>query len=128
MKYFLVSIGTMFLVAVIGLVCFFNLTPQGKTIINNWQYSLEKVDENTYRNKKEVENTCRAMISSYNADKLIYEQYKESTNNEEKSWANNAKIRANNTASTYNNYIIKNQYVWANNVPEDIYMVLPYIQ
>ena len=91
-------------------------------------YGLEKVDEKNYENRKQVEDTCRAMIASYNQDKLVYEQYKDSTVQEERSWANNAKIRANNTASTYNAYILKNSYVWADNVPSDIKMELPIIQ
>ena len=68
------------------------------------------------------------MISSYNSDKMTYEQYKDSGNEEKQSWAEQAKMRANKTASTYNNYILKNNYVWQNNVPSDIYMELPYIE
>ena len=116
------------MVLFLGAVGFFSCTPAGKSIINQWQYGLEKVDEKTYENQKEVEDTCRAMISSYTQDKLMYEQYKDSSVAEERSWANNAKIRANNTASTYNNYILKNKYVWRDNVPADIFMSLEYIQ
>ena len=32
------------------------------------------------------------------------------------------------TASTYNNYILKNKYIWKNNVPDDIYLELSYIE
>lgn len=113
---------------IIGIPIYFRATPSGRKVWNEWKYSLRKADEQTYQNKQEVEDTCRAMIASYNQDKLIYEQYKNSNVDEEKSWANNAKIRANNTASTYNNYILKNNYVWKDNVPNDIYMVLEYIQ
>ncbi len=67
------------------------------------------------------------MIASYNSDKLIYEQYKDSESAEERGWANSAKIRANQTASTYNNYILKNSYVWKDNVPSDIKTELTYI-
>lgn len=119
---------TILLVVVIGLTIFFTAVPTGRAIINDWKYSLEKVDEKTYENQKEVEDTCRAMISSYTQDKLVYEQYKDSEVEEERSWANNAKIRANNTAATYNNYILKNNYVWKGNVPSDIYMTLQYIE
>ena len=62
--------------------------------------------------KKKVEDTCRSMISTYNSDKLIYEQYKDSDNAEKASWAEQAKMRANKTASSYNNYVLKNKYVW----------------
>ena len=73
------------------------------------------------------EDICRSMISSYNSDKLTYEQYKDSDNEEKQSWAEEAKMRANKTASTYNNYILKNEYIWRGNVPSDIYMTLEYI-
>lgn len=125
-KFWIIFITILCTVA-IGLTIFFTLTPTGKAIINKWQYNLEKVDEETYEKQKEVEDTCRAMISSYTQDKLMYDQYKDSEVEEERSWANNAKIRANNTASTYNNYILKNSYVWKENVPSDIYMELAYI-
>lgn len=127
MNKFLVSLITILCTLAIGLTIFFTFTPTGKAIINEWRYSLSKVDEKTYEKQKEVENTCRAMIASYTQDKLVYEQYKDSTNSEERSWANNAKIRANNTASTYNNYMLKNSYVWKGNIPSDIYMNLQYI-
>lgn len=128
MKGFWIGIGTFLFVAIVGLCIFFFATPTGKAIWNRYDYAMEKVDEQTYEKQKEVEDTCRAMIASYNSDKLIYEQYKDSEVSEERSWANNAKIRANQTASTYNNYIIKNSYVWRNNVPTDIYMTLAYIE
>lgn len=127
MKTFWIVLITILLTAAIGLTIFFTLTPTGKAIINEWKYGLEKTDEKTYENQKEVEDTCRAMIASYTQDKLVYEQYKDSDNPDEISWANNAKIRANNTAATYNNYILKNNYVWKGNVPSDIYMTLSYI-
>lgn len=34
-------------------------------------------------------------------------------------------MRANKTASIYNNYILKNDYIWQNNIPADIYIELP---
>lgn len=111
----------------IGCTVFFTCTPTGRTAWNQWVYGLHKADEGTYENQKKVEDTCRAMIASYTQDKLTYEIYRESKDDEERSWANNAKIRANNTASTYNNYILKNSYVWRGNVPNDIYMTLEYL-
>lgn len=109
-------------------IIFFTAIPTGRAIWNEWMFSLNKVDEQTYENQREVENTCRAMIASYNADKMIYLQYKDSEVQEEVSWANNAKIRANTTASTYNNYVLENSFVWQDNVPDDIYMELEYIE
>lgn len=117
------------LVAVVGLpIIFFEATPTGKAMWNNWFHAVQKADDDTnYQTRKKVEDTCRAMIASYNADKLTYEQYKDSGNEEKQSWAEQAKMRANKTASTYNNYILENTYVWQNNVPNDIYRELPYL-
>lgn len=125
MKKFLIGCFIfLFLALAVTTPVFFTLTPLGKSIVNDWNYRLEKVDESTYENQKEVENTCRAMIASYKNDKSIYDQYKDSEIQEERSWANNARIRANQTANTYNEYILKNSFVWKNNVPPDIYRTL----
>lgn len=117
------------LIVVIGLPIFFGATPVGKAMWNNWFHAVQKADDATnYETLKKVEDTCRSMIASYNSDKLTYEQYKDSDNEEKQEWAEQAKMRANKTASTYNNYILKNEYVWKGNVPSDIYMTLPYIE
>lgn len=93
---------------------------------NTVDYEANKIDEATrYDLLREVENTCRAMVSSYEADVLTYEQYKDSDSSEKQSWAEQARMRANKTASTYNNYILKNSYLWQDNVPEDIRAELP---
>ena len=113
----------------IALPIFFGATPTGKAMWNNWFYSVQKVDDDTnYKTLKKVEDTCRSMIASYEADKLTYEQYKDSDNEEKQGWAEQAKMRANKTASSYNNYILKNSYVWKNNVPADIYLELQIIE
>ena len=115
----------------IVLVCFviFSLTPFGRGVINTYFFNVQKVDDATnYETIKEVEDTCRAMISSYESDKLVYEQYKDSDNKEKQSWAEQAKMRANKTVSSYNEYVLKNSYVWENNVPSDIKFELPYLQ
>lgn len=104
---------------------FFTATKTGREIVNNWKYGLQKVDDRTkYETIKKVEDTCRAMIASYEADKLTYEQYKDSDNPEKQGWAEQAKMRANKTASTYNNYILQNSFVWEDNIPTDIYLNL----
>lgn len=95
---------------------------------NKVEFVDRKIDDATnYETKKKVEDTCRAMISSYNSDKLTYEQYKDSKSEEKQSWAEQAKMRANKTASTYNNYILENSFVWENNVPDDIQRELAYL-
>lgn len=96
---------------------------------NKVDYANKKIDEATlYDTLKQVEDTCRAMIASYQSDFLIWAQYKDSTNEEKQGWAEMAKMRANRTATTYNEYIRKNSYVWAQNVPADIDEKLDYIQ
>lgn len=96
---------------------------------NKVDYVDQKIEDATsYETRKQVEDSCRAMVSSYEADKLTYEQYKDSEVKEEVSWANQAKMRANRTAANYNNYILKNSYVWDGNVPDDIMMELEAIE
>lgn len=119
---------TILSLALIVAIIFFAGTPTGRAIVNNWRFSLQKVDDVTlYEKRKEVEDACRAMMASYNADKLTYEQYRGSDNREKQSWAEQAKMRANKTASSYNEYVLKNSFVWKDNVPADIYMKLEYI-
>jgi hypothetical protein len=122
-------IAALLVIVFIGLPLFFNVTPAGKTLWNNWFHSVQVADDNTnYDTRQTVEDTCRSMIATYEADKLSYEQYVGSDDKEERSWAAQAKMRANRTAATYNNYILKNNYVWKNDVPRDIVMELPYIE
>lgn len=95
---------------------------------NKVNYIDQKIEDATsYDTLKEVEDSCRAMIASYEADKLTWEQYKDSSKSEEVSWANQAKMRANRTAANYNNYILKNSFVWDGNIPTDILDELPTI-
>lgn len=106
---------------VLGLVFFFSANPFGVMAWNSWFGLVQKADDATnYETLREVESTCRSMIASYQSDRLMYEQYKDSPVDEEQSWAQNARTRANKTAITYNEYILKNSFVWAGNVPEDI--------
>lgn len=130
MKQFFAVVGAVLLiVAVVGLPLFFGATPTGKTIWNNWFHDVQKADDATnYQTRKKVEDTCRAMMASYAADKLTYQQYKDSDDEDKQSWAEQAKMRANKTAATYNNYILENNYVWSENVPSDIDSYLPYLE
>lgn len=123
------AISILLIIALIGIPIFFSATPTGKAMWNNWFHAVQKADDATnYKTKKKVEDTCRSMMASYESDKLTYEQYKDSDNEEKQSWAEQAKMRANKTASTYNNYILENTYVWQGNVPTDIKMQLNYIE
>lgn len=113
----------------IAAMLFFTLVPSGRAIWNSYQHTMHKVDDATlYQTRKKVEDSCRAMISSYTSDSMTYEQYKGSANSEKQGWAEQAKMRANKTAASYNEYILKNSYVWEGNVPSDIRSQLAYIK
>lgn len=121
-------IVTIISVILIGAIIFFGFTPGGRSVWNSYTHSLEKADENQYETKKQVEDTVRSMIASYKSDVATYEQYKESDNEEKQSWAEQAKMRANRTANSYNEYILKNSYVWEDNIPSDIDYSLPIVE
>ena len=122
-------IGAIFVALALAATLFFVATPGGRGAWNNWFHAVQKTDDATnYETLKKVEDACRAMIASYETDKLTYEQYRDSNNEEKQSWAEQAKMRANKTANTYNEYILKNSYVWADNVPADIRRELPIIR
>lgn len=97
--------------------------------INRFFFRVHKINEVTdYQTIRTVEDTCRAMIANYTADELTWKQYKESDVPEQVAWANQARMRANATAAHYNEYIIKNSFVWADNVPPDIAERLNYLE
>ena len=131
MKEFLKEYKGFVIVGVILLVVavFWFAAPAVVSIRNNWMHSVKKADDATnYNTLKEVEDKCRAMISSYKSDKVIYDQYKDSEDKEEQSWAANAKIRANQTAIKYNEYYLKNSYIWEDNIPSDINTTLEVLE
>lgn len=123
------TLGVVLAILLIFGIFYFSATPAGIATWNNWWRGVQKADDATnYETLKKVEDTCRAMIASYQSDKLTYEQYKDSDNEEKQSWAEQAKMRANKTAMEYNNYILKNSYIWKDNIPVDIYMNLEIIE
>lgn len=100
---------------------FFGATAIGRTVLNNYWHDVQKANENTsYETRKEVENTARAYISSYNADVDIYNTYCNSENENMQSYAESARIRAIQTANSYNEYLQKNSYIWEDNMPDDL--------
>ncbi len=102
-------------------VLFFSATTIGRTVWNTYWHDVEKADDNTsYENRKKVEDTARAYISSYNADVDIYNTYCNNENENMRSYAESARIRAIQTANSYNDYLQKNSYVWADNMPDDL--------
>ncbi len=97
-------------------------------LTNKVDYIDQKIDDRTnYDTRKKVEDTARASIASYKTDKATYEMYKDSDNLEKQSWAEQARMRANKTANIYNEYMLKNSYVFEGNIPADIVYQLPII-
>jgi hypothetical protein len=127
LKIFGIVILTLFIIS--GLVVGGVLSGWFNTWFNNKvEYVDRKIQDRTsYDTRKKVEDTCRSMIASYKTDKATYEMYKSSDNEEKQSWAEQARMRANKTANTYNEYILKNSYVWEENIPSDIYEKLQII-
>lgn len=124
-----ITLMTLLLLVLLGGCGYLTLVPSGRALWNGYQHTLKKVDDRTkYDTRKKVEDTCRASIASYNTDKTTYLQYKDSDSDLEKSWAGQAKMRANKTANIYNEYILKNSYVFEGNVPADIYMELQILE
>ena len=121
-----VAIGTILIGVVTLLVV---LAPNIRAGFNKLEYAIQKADDATnYETLKKVEDTCRAYIASYEADKITYETLKNETDEVSIETAWSAKIRANRTAATYNTYYLENKYVWKDNVPSDIRYELPRIE
>lgn len=96
---------------------------------HTWRTDIKQTADLTrYETRKKVEDTCRATIVSYEADKLTWEQYKDSESAEQRGWADSAKLRANKAAVTYNEYFLKNGFVFEGNVPADIRTELPLLE
>lgn len=122
------TLTVLLLLLFVGSCVFFGTTPAGRMLWNKWFYSVQKADDKTnYETRKQVEDACRAMISSYTSDKITYEMYADSDSEEKRSWAEQARMRANKTAASYNEYILKNSFVWEDNIPADIESQLPYL-
>ena len=126
------GVGVAFVVVLVIIVI--SLASSSFGWLNTWfsnkvNYINQRIDDATnYETIKKVEDTCRLMIASYQADKITYEQYKESDNTEKQSWAEQAKMRANRTAASYNEYILSNSFIWRENVPDDIFEQLLYLE
>lgn len=116
-------------ISILLIVIGYNFAPGIRETVNKNQTAVQIVDDQTrYETLKKVEDTCRAMISSYESDVLTWNQYKDSESEAERTWAAQAKMRANKTASSYNNYILQNNFVWKDNIPEDIRATLDIIE
>lgn len=120
MKKFLMVIAVV--IAIIGICVGGTLLGFFDTYFSNKvDYINQKIEDRTsYETRKQVEDTARASIASYKTDKATWEQYKDSEDKEKQSWAEQAKMRANKTANVYNEYMLKNSYVFEGNIPSDI--------
>ena len=128
MKYFIGSLLSLIIIGLIGFGIYVSFFPGGRALINSYDNMMKKVDDRTtYETRKQVEDTARASIASYKSDKATYEMYKDSDNAEKQSWAEQARMRANKTANVYNEYMLKNSYIFDGNIPADIYYQLELI-
>lgn len=117
------------LIALLCSVFYIGATPAGRAMWNSWMFQVQKADDATrYTTRKTVEDSCRSMMASYEADRLVWEQYADSDNPEKQAWGEQAKMRANKTAASYNEYVLKNSFVWDGNIPNDIAQQLHYIK
>ena len=125
----MVMVFSAIVISILLIVIGYNFAPGIRETVNKNQTAVQIVDDQTrYETLKKVEDTCRAMISSYESDVLTWNQYKDSESETERTWAAQAKMRANKTASSYNNYILQNNFVWKDNIPEDIHTTLDIIE
>lgn len=128
MKYFIGSLLSLIIIGLIVFGIYVLFFPGGRALINSYDNMMKKVDDRTtYETRKQVEDKARASIASYKSDKATYEMYRDSDNTEKQSWAEQAKMRANKTANVYNEYMLKNSYVFDGNIPSDIYYQLELI-
>ena len=112
------------IIGIFAFILVLSCTATGVTIYNEYKAELIEVNLDTnWEEQKKIEDTLRAYVSSYEADKITYETAGSNTE-----LANAAKIRANRTAAEYNNFYLKNKHIWKDRVPEDIKNELLYIE
>ena len=122
----LVFISVMGILAATVIPAVINYTKTGRGAWNNQMYGVQKVDDHTrYSTRKHVEDQCRAMMAEYRGDISNIKTYEKGGNLE---WAMQLKVRANRTAAVYNEYVLKNSFVWNGNIPSDIMRELPYVE
>lgn len=126
------TLGTIIITLFIALILSITFIPSARQAFNEYAFGMKRIDEETnYQNRKMVEDTARSMIANYEFAKSEYELYKPYCDTDDKDRCQrslDAKTSANKTASNYNNYILKNRYLWDKNLPGDIYIELEVIE
>ena len=106
------------------LIIGYSFVPSVRTAINEHRLKIKQVDEETsYKNRKSVEDSARALLTNYDSAKSEYETYKQFIGTEDKAKeqrALDAQTSANMTVAKYNNYLTENQFVFKGNLPNDI--------
>jgi hypothetical protein len=125
------TLGVILATVVVVLILSITYVPSIRLAFNEYVFRLERIDQETdYENRKMVEDTARSMISNYEFAVSEYNTYKDYCGVDEDKCqrALDAKTSANKTATTYNNYILKNKYLWKDNLPSDIYYELELVE
>ena len=133
MKNALIGIGAFIGMIFIVFVLWLSFTASGREAWHNYRHGLKKADETSYEVRKQVEDTARSYIVSYTNAKLKYEIELEACKEHpsiDEGASNSCRAAyisrrdANTIATQYNEYILKNSYVWDGNIPSDISMEL----
>lgn len=118
-------------IAGIGFTIYINYVPAGIEWWTEYQATREKAGEDTYENKKKVEDAARALIVSYESNLQDYEDAVElCAANSESAYCSlkvTYKSRVNDAAIRFNEYMLENSFIWEDNIPEDIDRELPLI-
>ena len=121
MRYILGGLASLLIIGLFIFGVYITVFPSGRALFNSYDNTMKKVDDRTkYESRKKVEDTARASVASYKTDRATWEMYKDSTDPEKQGWAEQAKMRANKTANVFNEYMLKNSYVFEGNIPYDI--------
>ena len=118
------ALGIIVLIGLFGGLIFLRATPTGREAWNNWQESLKEVDETTYENQKMVEDNARLQIVAYEAALNEYDNLKlQCGNTQDNLTCERASAKftsVNNLAIKFNEYMLLNSHIWAENIPSDI--------
>ena len=83
-----------------------------------------KIDDSVKEeDKNAVAEECRKMIVAWEADEAVYLESKDI----DPERAEEARMSANKTAESYNEYLAKHEYVFNGKLPEDIYAAIELI-